>query len=208
MNFKKFLGILAVATVSLFSTGCGYNTVQRLDETVVANEAKINNAYQTRADKVGQLVAVVQGSAAHEKETLQAVVDARAKATSITIDKDTTPEQMKAFTEAQKELKGSLSRLLMVAENYPNLKANESFLKLQDEISKTETQILGARNAYIKSVSQYNTYVRQFPVNVYGLVFGWKPKEQLQFEDLETIKQAPKIDFSQPSVKPTETKTN
>lgn len=196
MNLFKHIFTSAILASTLLFTGCGYNNIQKLDETVSQNEAKINNAYQTRADKIGQIVSVVQGSAAHEKETLQAVIDARAKATSITIDKHTTPEQMKAFTEAQKELKGSLSRLMMVAENYPNLKANENFSKLQDEIANTERQILASRNEYIKSVSSYNTYIRMFPVNITAMVFGHDLKEQLQFEDLETIKQAPKIDFT------------
>ncbi|HVP28335.1 MAG TPA: LemA family protein [Myxococcota bacterium] len=154
--------------LGLAFSGCGYNTIQQADEQVKAAWAEVGNQYQRRADLVPNLVATVKGAADFEKSTLEAVVAARAKATSIqaTPELVNDPEAFKKFEAAQGELSSALSRLLVTVERYPDLKANQNFRDLQAQLEGTENRITVARNRYIESVVKYNTLVRSFPTNL------------------------------------------
>jgi LemA protein len=154
--------------VLLFATGCGYNDIQGADEAVKAAWAEVGNQYQRRADLVPNLVATVKGAANFEKETLEAVISARAKATSIqaTPELVNDPEAFQRFEAAQGELSGALSRLLVSVERYPDLKANQNFRDLQVQLEGTENRITVARKRYIESVESYNKLVRFFPTNL------------------------------------------
>ncbi|MCW8312556.1 LemA family protein [Sphingobacterium thalpophilum] len=163
------------ALVSLNS--CGYNTMVSQDENVKAKWAQVENAYQRRADLVPNLVNTVKGAAKHEESTLTAVVEARAKATSVTINADDLSEENIAkFQKVQDEFSGSLSRLLASVEAYPDLKANQNFLELQAQLEGTENRISTERRAYNEAVQQYNTTVRSFPNNLMAGMFGFKAK--------------------------------
>ena len=157
----------ALAWVCLLS-GCGYNRIQGLDEEVKAAWSEVQNQYQRRADLVPNLVATVKGAANFERDTLTQVIEARAKATSATIDPNTlnNPEAFKRFEQAQSQLSGALSRLLVTVERYPELKANQNFRDLQAQLEGTENRIAVARKRYIESVAEYNKAVRYFPTNL------------------------------------------
>ncbi|WP_336838352.1 LemA family protein [Sphingobacterium siyangense] len=174
---KRFLVALCglFALVSLNS--CGYNTMVSQDENVKGKWAQVENAYQRRADLVPNLVNTVKGAAKHEESTLTAVVEARAKATSVTINADDLSEENIAkFQKVQDEFSGSLSRLLMSVEAYPDLKANQNFLELQAQLEGTENRISTERRSYNEAVQQYNTTVRSFPNNLMAGMFGFKAK--------------------------------
>ncbi|WP_293885289.1 MULTISPECIES: LemA family protein [unclassified Sphingobacterium] len=174
---KRFLVALCglFALVSLNS--CGYNTMVSQDENVKGKWAQVENAYQRRADLVPNLVNTVKGAAKHEESTLTAVVEARAKATSVTINADDLSEENIAkFQKVQDEFSGSLSRLLASVEAYPDLKANQNFLELQAQLEGTENRISIERRAYNEAVQQYNTTVRSFPNNLMAGMFGFKAK--------------------------------
>src|ERR1051325_4511571 len=158
---------LALAWVCLLS-GCGYNRIQGLDEEVKAAWSEVQNQYQRRADLVPNLVATVKGAANFERDTLTQVIEARAKATSATLDPNTlnNPEAFKRFEQAQSQLSGALSRLLVTVERYPELKANQNFRDLQAQLEGTENRIAVARKRYIESVAEYNKAVRYFPTNL------------------------------------------
>lgn len=162
-----FYATIGVATLLLL-TGCGYNKLQALDEDVKAAWSEVQNQYQRRADLVPNLVAVVKGSAKFEQETLARVVEARSKATSVRIDaRDlNNPEVFRRFEEAQRQLSGALSRLLVVVERYPELKASQNFRDLQAQLEGTENRIAVARKRYIENVAEYNKGVRFFPSNL------------------------------------------
>jgi LemA protein len=185
-----------VAAVLLLS-GCGYNTIQSADEQVKAAWSEVLNQYQRRADLVPNLVATVQGFANQEKEVLTRVTDARSRVGSIqaTPELVDNPEAFQRFQQAQGELTGALSRLLVVAENYPQLKSDANFRDLQAQLEGTENRIAVARNRYIKSVQQFNTTVRQFPSNLTAMAFGFKPKPNFTVENERAISTAPKVDF-------------
>jgi LemA protein len=185
-----------VAILTLALPGCGYNAIQQRDEAVNSAHAQVLSVYKKRADLIPNLVEVVKGYATHEKGVLVSVTEARAKATQVTLPTDATPEQMKAFIASQKELGSSVARLLAVAENYPQLKANENFLGLQRQLEEVESQATAVRNKYIRSIQTYNSTVRSFPVNLTAAMFGYHPKPQMQFEDEQEIKKAPKVQFS------------
>ncbi|HLU86107.1 MAG TPA: LemA family protein [Taishania sp.] len=154
----------------------------------------VETAYQRRNDLIGNLVKTVKGAADYEKSTLEAVVNARTRATSMSIDpSNMTEEEFKKFTEAQAEVKSSLDRLLVIVENYPDLKANSSFLKLQDELASTENQILTARTRYNNSVKPFNTYIKKFPTNLLAGIYGFKNRQY--FESDPGAEKAPEIDF-------------
>ena len=197
MNLGKFrpwviiIGILAILVLWVANV---YNGFVAAEEEVESAWAQVENQYQRRADLVPNLVATVKGYAAHEQETLQGVVDARAKATQITIDPaNATPEQLAAFQAAQGELSQALGRLLAVAENYPDLKANENFRDLQSQLEGTENRIAIARQQFNDTAREYNTKVRRFPGNIIASIFGFERKPY--FEADEESKHAPKVEF-------------
>ncbi len=184
MNFKKFLPwiIVVVVLFSIYSWVKGINnSAVTLGQTVEQSWGDVQTAYQRRNDLIGNLVNTVKGAADFEKSTLTAVIEARAKATSTTIDpSNITPEQLAAFNSAQSGVSSSLSRLLVSVEKYPELKANENFLKLQDELASTENQILTARTRFNEAVMPYNTHIKTFPNSMFAGMFGFKEKAYFQ----------------------------
>ncbi len=193
----KILRWLGASLIALLMTGCGFNDFQRLDEAVKANQARIMNVYQKRADLIPNIVSTVKGEANFEQETLTKVIEARAKATQVTPPDPTkaTPEQMQAFVDAQKQVASGLARLLAVSENYPIRKANAAFADLRRQLSEVETQATAARNIYIKSVRDYNVLARGFPANLTAKAMGYELKSQLQFDDEAALKRAPVVQF-------------
>ena len=177
---KRFLPwiIGAVVIFSIYSWASGiYNTAVTLDQDVKESWGNVNTSYQRRNDLIPNIVSTVKGYAEHEKSTLTAVIEARAKATSVTIDpSNVTPEQLAAFNSAQSGVSSSLSRLLVSVEQYPNLKADASFMKLQDELASTENQILTARTRFNESVKPYNNNINTFPRNILAGMYGLKEK--------------------------------
>jgi LemA protein len=184
MDFKKFLPwiIVAVFVIGIYSWVKGINnTAVTLSQTVEQTWGDVQTSYQRRNDLIGNLVNTVKGAADFEKSTLTAVIEARAKATSITVDpKNITPEQLAQFNQAQRGVSSSLSRLLVTVEQYPELKANANFLKLQDELASTENQILTARTRFNEAVKPYNTHIKTFPNSMFAGVFGFKEKAYFQ----------------------------
>jgi len=178
-------------------SGCGYNTIQTTDEQVKAAWSEVLNQYQRRADLVPNLVNVVKAEANFEQETLTQVVEARSKATSIqaTPELINDPEAFNKFQQAQGELSGALSRLLLITENYPNLKANQGFRDLQAQLEGTENRIAVARNRYIKSVQDYNVTVRSFPNNLTAMVMGYDTKANFTVDNEAEISKPPTVDF-------------
>ena len=189
--------LLWIVFAALTLSGCGYNEFQTKDEQVKAAWAEVLNQYKRRADLIPNLVQTVQGYAAHERQTLEAVINARAKATSVQLPAEAldNPEKVKQFQQAQGELAGALGRLLVVAENYPNLKADANFRDLQAQLEGTENRITTARNRFIKAVQEYNILARQFPTNLTAMLFGYKPKPQFSVEDEKAIAKPPTVDF-------------
>lgn len=186
---------LCFATPSL--TGCGYNTLQAQDEAVQAAWSEVLNQYQRRADLVPNLVNTVKGYAAHERQVLTAVTEARSRVGQLRV----TPEMLndeaalRQFQAAQAELTGALSRLIAVAENYPQLKADAAFRDLQAQLEGTENRITVARNRYIQAVQAYNTTVRSFPTNLTAMLFGHKTKANFAVENEKVLASPPKVDF-------------
>ncbi len=183
--------------MSLSLTGCGYNDFQRLDEQNKAAWAEVLNQYQRRADLVPNLVATVKGEASFEQDTLTKVVEARAKATSIqaTPELVNNPESFNKFQQAQGELSGALSRLLVVSENYPSLKANQGFQDLRVQLEGTENRITVARNRYIQLVQDYNVKVRSFPTNLTAMAFSYSAKPSFTVQNEAQISQPPAVNF-------------
>jgi LemA protein len=177
--------------------GCGYNEFQRQDEAVQAGWSEVLNQYQRRADLIPNLVATVKGEAGFEQDTLTKVVEARARATAIqaTPELINDPEAFRKFQAAQGELSGALSRLLVVTENYPNLKANQGFQDLRVQLEGTENRITVARNRYIQSVQAYNVLARSFPTNLTAKMFGYAPKPAFTVGDEARISTPPSVDF-------------
>jgi LemA protein len=187
----------ATAATVLALSGCGYNDFQRLDEEVKGAWSEVTNQYQRRADLIPNIVATVKGEANFEQETLTKVVEARAKATSIqaTPELVNNPEAFQKFQAAQGELSGALSRLLVVSEQYPNLKANQGFQDLRVQLEGTENRITVARNRYIKAVQQYNVLARSFPSNLTGMVFGYSVKPNFTVANEAAISAPPTVSF-------------
>ena len=183
--------------LTLLLGGCGYNDFQRLDEQVKAGWSEVLNQYQRRADLVPNLVATVKGEANFEQETLTKVIEARARATSIqaTPELINDPAAFQKFQAAQGELTGALSRLLVVAENYPNLKANKAFAELRVALEGTENRIAVARGRYIQAVQEYNVLARSFPTNLTAMVFGYHAKENFSVTNEAAISTAPRVQF-------------
>ncbi|MCS6944473.1 MAG: LemA family protein [Sutterellaceae bacterium] len=193
---RTILRLWLACAVAVPLAGCGYNEIQRRDEAVKAAWAEVLSQYQRRADLIPNIVNTVKGEANFEQETLTRVVEARAKATSIqaTPELINDPAALARFQQAQGELSSALARLLVVVENYPNLKANQAFQDLRTQLEGTENRIAVARNRYIKAVQDYNTYVRQIPQNITAMVFGYKEKAQFAVEN-EAVMKAPTVDF-------------
>ncbi len=186
------LGIVGLLLVLILS---GMNTIPTLDEQVNANWSQVQNQYQRRMDLIPNLVNTVKGYAEHEKETLEAVTNARANATKITINADnlSDPEAVAKFEQAQGQLSSALAKLLAVSENYPNLKADQNFLALQSQLEGTENRISVARRDYIEAVQQYNTTIRTFPGVIWRAIYGSKTKAN--FTAATGAEQAPAVKF-------------
>lgn len=182
-----------IATVFLFSS-CSYNKMVSMDETVSKQWAQVQSSYQRRADLIPNLVATVKGYAAHEQSTLQGVVEARAKATSVTVDPTKMdPKQLQAFQNAQSGLSSALSKLMVVVEKYPDLKANQNFLELQAQLEGTENRINVERMKFNEAVQTYNAYIRAFPRVIYASWFGFEKKGY--FEAAAGSDKAPEVKF-------------
>ena len=191
---KQWMAAMLLA-VSL--SGCGYNTMQSQDEAANAAWSKVLNQYQRRDQLVPNLVATVQGYAKHEKEVLTEVTEARAKVASVQLTGDTATneQQLKAFSDAQAGLTSALSKLMVVVEKYPELKANANFLDLQKQLEGTENRIAVARSDYIESLQTYNTTVRQFPNNLTAKMFGMEVRPNFTVENEKAVSTAPKVSF-------------
>ncbi|MBP6612845.1 MAG: LemA family protein [Aquabacterium sp.] len=194
---RRLAGISLVLALAMPLSGCGYNDFQRLDEATKASWSEVLNQYQRRADLIPNIVATVKGEANFEQETLTKVIEARSKATSIqaTPELINDPEAFNKFQQAQGELSGALSRLLVVTENYPNLKANQGFQDLRIQLEGTENRITVARNRYIESVQSYNVLARSFPTNLTAMVFSYKPKASFTVQNEAQISAPPTVDF-------------
>jgi LemA protein len=193
---QRLATALALAATLLLG-GCGYNTLQSADEQIKASWSEVVNQYQRRADLIPNLVATVKGFAAQEEKILIGVTNARAKVGSIQVTPETVndPQVLQRFAQAQGELSGALSRLIAVAENYPQLKSDANFRELQAQLEGTENRIAVARNRYIQAVREYNITVRSFPSNLTAMLFGFKEKPQFMVENEKEIAKPPKVDF-------------
>ncbi len=200
-KLRAGIAVLAIAALS----GCGYNDIQRADEQVTSGWSEVLNQYQRRADLVPNLVNTVKGFAAQEQQVLAQVTEARSRVGSI----QATPELLndeaafRRFQQAQASMSSALSRLLVVAENYPQLKSDANFRDLQAQLEGTENRIAVARNRYIKAVQEYNVLIRQFPVNLTAMMFSYRVKPNFSVEDEKAISAPPKVDFGkQPAPAP------
>ena len=196
----KRLTLILAAFAALLLGGCGYNTLQSTDEAVKAAWSEVVNQYQRRADLVPNLVNTVKGYAVQEQQVLLGVANARSRVGSIQATPELINDQQafSKFMAAQGEMTSALSRLLVVSENYPQLKSDANFRDLQAQLEGTENRIAVARNRYIKSVQDYNVTVRSFPTNLTAMVFGHKEKAQFTVENEREISTAPKVDFGSP----------
>ena len=194
---KRYFSFVAALLLVLGLSGCGYNTMQAQDEAANAAWSEVLNQYQRRADLIPNLVNTVKGYAQHEEQVFTEVTNARAKVGSVNMNAgDATDEaKLKQYAQAQSELGGALSRLLVVAENCPQLKADQNFRDLQAQLEGTENRISLARNRYIEAVRTYNTTLRQFPQNLTAKVFGLKQRPNFSVENEAQIKEAPKVQF-------------
>jgi LemA protein len=197
---RRLLAALALGATTLLA-GCGYNDFQRLDEQTRAAWSEVLNQYQRRADLIPNIVATVKGEASFEQETLTKVIEARAKATSMQVTPETlnNPEAFNRFQKAQGELGGALSRLMMVSEQYPNLKANQGFQDLRVQLEGTENRITVARNRYIKAVQEYNVLARQFPTNLTAMVFSYEVKPSFTVANEAAVSAPPAVSFDKPA---------
>jgi LemA protein len=195
--FRWLITLFMITTLS----GCGYNMLQSTDESITASWAEVLNQYQRRADLVPNLVNVVKGYAAHEKDVLTQVTEARARVGAIqaTPELINDEEAFKKFIAAQGQMTSAISRLLAVSENYPQLKADGLFRDLQAQLEGTENRITVARNRYIAAVKEYNITVRSFPTNLTAMLFGYKTKPSFTVENEKAISVPPKVDFGTPA---------
>jgi len=199
-SIRRLFTWAAALWLAISLTGCGYNDFQRLDEQSQSAWSEVLNQYQRRADLIPNIVATVKGEANFEQETLTRVIEARAKATSIQVTPETlnNPAAMQQFQAAQGELGSALSRLMVVVEQYPNLKANQGFSDLRVQLEGTENRITVARNRYIQTVQEYNVLARSFPTNLTAMVFGYSPKANFQVANEAAISTPPTVDFKKP----------
>jgi LemA protein len=194
MNRKNLLQLLALIMLIPFFSSCGYNRMVSLEEGVTSQWANVENVYQRRMDLIPNLVNTVKGYANFEQQTLTQVIEARAKATSVTIDPtNLTEANLKQFQQVQGEVSSALSRLMMTIERYPDLKANQNFLELQAQLEGTENRIAVERRKFNEDVQKYNSYIRSFPRVIYAGWFGFEKKAY--FEADQAAKEAPKVDF-------------
>ena len=194
---KNLLSKLAIFLLVVTLTGCGYNQFQSLDEASKASWSEVLNQYQRRADLVPNLVNVVKGYAEHEKDVLTQVTEARAKVGSMQVTPEllNDPEAFAKFQAAQGQLTSALSRLMVVSENYPNLKADQGFRDLQAQLEGTENRITVARDRYIGTIKDYNVAIRSFPNNLTAMMFGYKTKPSFTVDNEKAISVAPKVEF-------------
>lgn len=191
---KKIFQILTLAFLSTMLSGCSYNSIIGLDETTKEAWSNVEAAYQRRLDLIGNLVETIKGSGKFEKETLTEVINARSKATSVQLNaNDITPENMAKFQEAQSQMSGALSRLLLTIEKYPDLKTTAQYAELMNELNRTENRINIARRDYNTAVKQYNTTIRSFPTNLTAMIFKFKEKEMFKAD--AGAEKAPKVQF-------------
>jgi LemA protein len=191
----KRLGIVLLAVVSAFLfSSCGYNKMVEMDEQVSSSWAQVENVYQRRADLIPNLVNTVKGYAEHEQETLEGVIEARSKATAVQVNPENlTPETLQQFNQAQDGLSSALSRLMVVVERYPDLKANQNFLDLQAQLEGTENRIAVERRKFNETTQAYNAYIRKFPRVIYAGWFGFDKKAYFQAQ--QGAEQAPEVQF-------------
>ena len=196
MNFMKKTAVVVALASTLTLSGCGYNTLQVKDEAVTAAWSEVQNQYQRRADLVPNLVNVVKGYAKHEEQVLTEVTQARANVAGLKVDKEVLeyPALFQKYQEAQAQMTGALSRLIAVSENYPDLKANEQFRDLQVQLEGTENRIAVARNRYISTVQDFNSYARQFPQVMTAKVIGMDTKPNFSAE--QSAQKAPTVSFN------------
>ena len=196
MNFMKKTAVVVTLASTLTLSGCGYNTLQVKDEAVTAAWSEVQNQYQRRADLVPNLVNVVKGYAKHEEQVLTEVTQARANVAGLKVDKEVLedPALFQKYQEAQAQMTGALSRLIAVSENYPDLKANEQFRDLQVQLEGTENRIAVARNRYITTVQDFNSYARQFPQVMTSKVIGMDTKPNFSAE--QSAQKAPTVSFN------------
>jgi len=197
----KHLRTLLLLLLALGLSGCGYNAIQRQDEAVKASWSEVLNQYQRRADLVPNLVNTVKGYAQHEERVLTEVTKARARVGSVQVTPDMIDDaaKLKQFQQAQGELSSALSRLMVVSERYPDLKANGLFQNLQAQLEGTENRITVARNRYVQQVQQYNSMIRTFPNNLTAKMFGYTVKPNFSVENEKAISTAPTVDFGTPA---------
>jgi len=191
---KKLRIVLLVVVSAFLFSGCGYNKMVEMDEQVTSQWAQVENVYQRRADLIPNLVNTVKGYAAHEQETLTGVIEARSKATSVTVDPtNLNPQTLQQFNQAQEGLSSALSRLMVVVERYPDLKANQNFRDLQIQLESTENRIATERRKFNQTTQTYNAYIRKFPRVIYAGWFGFEKKTY--FEAQQGAEQAPEVQF-------------
>jgi LemA protein len=191
---KKYLSIIAVVLTGFIFSSCGYNKMVTMDESVKSAWSQVENMYQRRSDLIPNLVETVKGYATHEQETFTKVVEARAQATATKIDPtNLTPETLKQFQDAQGGLTSALSRLMVVVEQYPELKANQNFLDLQEQLESSENRIAIARMKFNETTQGYNSYIRTFPPLITAAIFGFKKKAY--FEAVSGAEKAPQVKF-------------
>jgi LemA protein len=200
-NTTRLASIATLVGATLLLSGCGYNDFQRLDEQVKGGWSEVLNQYQRRSDLIPNIVATVKGEAGFEQDTLTKVIEARSKATSIqaTPELVNNPEAFEKFQKAQGELTGALSRLMVVSEQYPNLKANAAFQDLRVQLEGTENRITVARNRYIKEVQAYNVLARSFPTNLTAMIFSYSVKPSFTVANEAQISAPPTVSFDKPA---------
>ncbi|HTR59515.1 MAG TPA: LemA family protein [Casimicrobiaceae bacterium] len=203
-SFGYSMGVIVAVLAAVLLSGCGYNDLQRQDEQIKSAWSEVLNQYQRRADLVPNLVNTVKGYAAQEERVLTEVTNARASVGSIkaTPELINDPQAFAKFTAAQSQLQSALSRLLLVAENYPQLKSDQNFRDLQAQLEGTENRITVARNRYIKAVQEYNVTVRSFPTNLTAMLFKMDVKPNFSVENEKAISAPPTVDFSKPAPAP------
>lgn len=194
--FRRW-GTTLIITATLSLTGCGYNQFQRQNEQIKATWSEVINQFQRRADLIPNLVNVVKGQADFEHSTLLSVVEARSKATAIQASPEliNDPQAFQKFQQAQQNLSGALSRLLVVSENYPTLRANQAFIELQAQLEGTENRITVARHRYIQAVQDYNVTVHTFPSNLTAMAFGYKERPSFSVDNEQVIAKPPVVNF-------------
>jgi LemA protein len=198
---RRFVMFALLLALTGLLGGCGYNSIQQKDEAVNAAWSQVLNVYKRRADLVPNLVATVRGYASHEQQVLTQVTEARAKVGSINVNAN-DPASLAQFQQAQGELQSAIGRLLVVSENYPQLKADQNFLQLQAQLEGTENRITVERQRYIQAVQDYNTFIRSFPQNLTAKMFGYATKPNFTVDNVQQIQEAPKVDFGTPPAPP------